>query len=106
MTRRISSIASARSKCDVPDMIPSVEAAPPRPGVYSGNQWPTILEVAVETEAKTNSTKATPAKKKGQRALTWDAPGEWTYDPDKRLKHCLLHLGVDERGAATSILVV
>ena len=38
--------------------------------------------------------------------LTWDEPGEWTLDAVKQLQHCALPLGVDERGAATTILVV
>jgi quercetin dioxygenase-like cupin family protein len=47
-----------------------------------------------------------PAKPKGQRVLSWDEPGEWIVDPDKRLKHCAIRLGVDERGAATMMLIV
>lgn len=43
---------------------------------------------------------------KGQRMVTWTEPGEWTYDPEKRLRHARLTLGVDDEGAATTILVV
>jgi quercetin dioxygenase-like cupin family protein len=45
-------------------------------------------------------------KKQRQRRFTWDEPGEWVHDPAKRLQHCALHLGADERGAATMVLVV
>jgi hypothetical protein len=38
--------------------------------------------------------------------LTWDEPGEWIVDPVKRLRHCAVRLGVDERGAATMMLIV
>ena len=46
------------------------------------------------------------ARKLGQQLMTWDAPGEWITDPVKRLQRASLRLGVDERGAATTILIV
>jgi quercetin dioxygenase-like cupin family protein len=60
----------------------------------------------VEREASVSSMKSTSARSKGQRQLTWDAPGGWVSYPEKRLKVCSLQLGVDERGAATTILIV
>jgi hypothetical protein len=49
---------------------------------------------------------ASSRRPKGQRMVTWDDPGEWTYDTVKRLRYCRRSLGVDEEGAATTILVV
>jgi hypothetical protein len=44
--------------------------------------------------------------KKGQHLFTWDEPGEWIHDPVKKLKHSSVHLGVEERGAAATVLIV
>ncbi len=43
---------------------------------------------------------------KGQHMVSWDEPGDWIEDPEKTLKFARFALGVDERGAATTILVV
>jgi quercetin dioxygenase-like cupin family protein len=56
--------------------------------------------------ADASASPAGPSKPKGQRMLTWDEPGEWIVDPVKRLKHCAVPMGVDERGAATLMLIV
>jgi quercetin dioxygenase-like cupin family protein len=64
----------------------------------------TETEVAVDSDASANP--AGPSRPKGQRMLTWDEPGEWIVDPVKRLRHCAVRLGVDERGAATMMLIV
>ena len=56
--------------------------------------------------ADASASPAGPSKPKGQRMLTWDEPGEWIVDPVKRLKHCAVRLGVDERGTATTMLIV
>jgi len=56
--------------------------------------------------ADAGASPAGPSKPKGQRMVTWDEPGEWIVDPVKRLKHCAIPLGVDERGAATLMLIV
>src|SRR5262245_58764991 len=72
----------------------------------------------METETDTNPTPPTPVREapqppawlatapKGQKMVTWDEPGEWTYDAEKKLKFARFRLGVDERGAATMMLVV
>src|SRR5690242_7126625 len=61
-------------------------------------------------EAATPAPPAPPAwlatAPKGQRMVTWDEPGEWTHDEEKKLKFARFRLGVDERGAATMMLVV
>jgi hypothetical protein len=43
---------------------------------------------------------------KGQHMASWDEPGEWNENPEQALKYARFALGVDERGAATTILVV
>jgi anti-sigma factor ChrR (cupin superfamily) len=59
-------------------------------------------------EQSASETVAEPARgrKKGQRFLTWDEPGEWKHDPVKKLSYSTVQLGVDDRGAATTMLVV
>ena len=57
-------------------------------------------------DADVTASPAPTPRSKGQQMLTWDEPGEWTVDAVKQLQHCALPLGVDERGAATTILVV
>jgi hypothetical protein len=43
---------------------------------------------------------------KGQRMVTWAEPGAWNESPDESLRYARFALGVDENGAATTILVV
>lgn len=45
-------------------------------------------------------------RKKGQRTFTWDNPGEWKRDPEKKLSYVTMPMGEDETGAAGLILVV
>ena len=58
----------------------------------------------MDTDASTSA--ASPSKPKGQRMLTWDEPGEWIVDPEQQLRYCAVPMGVDERGAATLMLIV
>jgi hypothetical protein len=44
--------------------------------------------------------------KKGQTMVSWDEPGEWITNPDGTIQYARFQLGVDERGAATTMLVV
>src|SRR5262245_40512159 len=44
--------------------------------------------------------------KKGQHMVSWGEPGEWHSDEENSLQYARFALGVDERGAATTILVV
>ena len=48
----------------------------------------------------------TPVRPKGQRRVTWEEPGDWTTVPENQLRYCKIELGVDDRGAATTMLVV
>ena len=43
---------------------------------------------------------------KGQKMVTWDEPGEWISNREGTLQYARFTLGVDERGAATTMLVV
>lgn len=45
-------------------------------------------------------------RKKGQRFLTWDEPGDWKHDPDQKLSYVSLRMGEDETGAAGTVLIV
>ena len=57
-------------------------------------------------DADAHTSSPSPSKPKGQRMLTWDEPGEWIADPEQQLKYCAVPMGVDDRGAATLMLVV
>ena len=46
-----------------------------------------------------------PRGKKGQRSFTWNEPGEWSYDPVKKLSHSTVRLSIDENGAGTTIVI-
>jgi quercetin dioxygenase-like cupin family protein len=45
-------------------------------------------------------------RKKGQRFLTWNEPGEWKHDPVQKLSYVSLPMGEDESGAAGTVLIV
>lgn len=53
-----------------------------------------------------STTESAPRRRKGQRSFTWDEPGEWTHDPVKKLAYCSVPLQTDERGTATTVLIV
>ena len=43
---------------------------------------------------------------KGQRSVSWDEPGEWTYDAEKMLHYSMLPMIVDEEGPAMQGVVL
>jgi quercetin dioxygenase-like cupin family protein len=43
---------------------------------------------------------------KGQRLASWDEPGEWTCGPSNNLRFFGQPMGLDDKGAATLVLVV
>jgi quercetin dioxygenase-like cupin family protein len=45
-------------------------------------------------------------RKKGQRFLTWDEPGEWKHDPRLKLSYASVPMAEDETGAAGMVLIV
>jgi Cupin len=47
----------------------------------------------------------TPRPKMGQRSFTWNEPGEWSYDPVKKLSHSTVRLNIDGNGAGTTIVI-
>src|ERR1700741_302607 len=59
----------------------------------------------MQTEDDVGAAQST-TPKKFQRSFTWDDPGEWIVEPEKKLKSCSLPMGEDERGAAGKVLLV
>jgi quercetin dioxygenase-like cupin family protein len=60
----------------------------------------------MSSEASGNVSEMLARRKKGQRSVTWDEPGEWTQVPDKKLSYAWVPIGEDEGGAAGRVMVV
>jgi hypothetical protein len=60
----------------------------------------------MDTNSPAEASDAITRRKKGQRFLTWDEPGEWTHVPDKKLAYAWVPIGTDGGGAAGRILLV
>lgn len=60
----------------------------------------------MDSEATADTRDPISKRRKGQRFFSWDDPGEWKHDPEKKLSYASVPIGVGDTGAAATILVV